>query len=172
LFVAPVMNSLVIALTAVSGPAQVVPSQQSIHRTEIALTEQIGCTSRPQVGRAINAMLKNGLILYVANESGSYLFAPNVPLNFLGLPIRHIAGFDREVAFRGVPYSRMIGTAPPQFLQLDIEAPADELKKRALGAGMVEAIPSEDKMGFAVEDSGHYLAGKSRSTISSIECAD
>jgi hypothetical protein len=117
-------------------------------------------------------MLKNKLIRYVANESGIYLFAPTVPLKFLGLPIRHISGFDTDRAFRGVPASRMVGTAPPQFLQIDIAAPASELKKRALDAGFTEAIPIEGKLGFEVEALGSYLSGKTRSVISSIECAD
>ena len=117
-------------------------------------------------------MLKNKIVRYVANESGIYLFAPTVPLNFLGLPIKHISGFDRDRAFERVPWSRMVGTAPPHFLQIDIQAPASELNKRALAAGFIEAIPSEGKLGFEIEGLGSYLAGKSGLIISSIECAD
>jgi hypothetical protein len=52
----------------------------------------------------------------------------------------------------------------PQFLELDVGAPASELKKRALAAGFVEAVPVEGKRGFDVKTLGH--------NISSIECDD
>ena len=167
-----ILLSTAVSILAMSAPGSAAPSQSTIKRTEIALVQQISCRATPQVARAINSMLKNKLIRYVANESGIYLFVPNVPVKFLGFQIKHISGFDRDSAFDGVPFSRMIGTAPPQFIQIDVVAPSNELKKRALAAGLVEGIPSEGKLGFELEDLGSYLAVKSRSTISSIECAD
>jgi hypothetical protein len=111
-------------------------------------------------------MLKNRLIRYVANEGGIYLFAPKVRLTFLGLPVLHISGFDRDRSFHGTPPSRL--TEPPmflpQFLEIDVGTPASELKKRALAAGFTEAVPGEGKLGFEVKALGR--------NISSIECAD
>ena len=160
------MSGVLIAALAAAPPSE------TIQRTETALVEQLRCREEPKVALAINAMLRNRLVRYEANESGVYLFAPTVPLKFLGLPITHISGFDREIPFRRVPDSRMVGTAPPQFIQIDVAAPAGELKRRAMAAGFVERVPGEDRLGFTVEDGGHNLAGKSRSTISSIECAN
>jgi hypothetical protein len=162
--------SIVAVFFAGFTPASAAPSSSTIERTEQALVEQISCKKRPQVAPAINAMLKNKLIRYQDDESGVYLFKPIVPLRFLGLPILHISGTDQDVAFRGVPPSRMVGTAAPQFLEIDVAAPASELKRRALAAGLVEAIPNKGKVGFEVADLGSYLAGRSGSVISSIEC--
>jgi hypothetical protein len=137
-----------------------------ISRTEAALLEQVRCAGRPEPARAINAMLKNKLVRYTANDGGIYLFAPNVRLKFLGLPVSHISGFDRDRAFQKTPRTRMAEPPMflPQFLEIDVEAPAPELKKRALAAGLVEAVPSKGKLGFEVKALGR--------NISSIECAD
>jgi hypothetical protein len=137
-----------------------------VSKTESALAQQIRCNERPQPARAINATLKNGLIRFVAVDDGIYLFAPNVRLTLLGLPVLHVSGFDRDHPFH--VRSRSRPTEPPmfvpQFLELDVGAPASELKKRALAAGFVEAVPVEGKRGFDVKTLGH--------NISSIECDD
>jgi hypothetical protein len=135
-----------------------------ISRTETALVQQIRCVDRPHPALAINAMLKNRLVRYVTNDDGIYLFAPTVPLKFLGLPVRHISGFDRDRAFQ-TPHTRTAEPPMflPQFLEIDVEAPAPELKKRALAAGLTEAVPNEGRLGFEVKALGR--------NISSIECA-
>ena len=159
------------ALTlAVPAPASATAPRAVIDRTEKALFEQMRCQDAPQVARAINTMLRNKLIRYKAQESGVYMFVPNVPLKFLGLPIKHISGFDMDHPFNGVPDTLMVGTAPPVFLELDVAAPASELKKRALAAGLIEAI--RGRGGFQVSADGYatYLAGKSRTVVSSITC--
>ena len=117
-------------------------------------------------------MLKNGVIRYIDNENGTYLFAPKVPLSFLGMPITHISGFDQDQAFHHVPYSRMVGTPSPHFIEVDVLATASELKQRAIAAGMIEAIPAQGKSGFRVDDLGHYLAAPGKHPIASIECDD
>lgn len=138
-----------------------------------ALLDQIKCQRSPQVALVINAMLENRLIRYVDNENGIYLFVPTAPLNFLGLRVMHISGFG-EMAFKHVPPSTMVGTAPPLFLEIDVAAPTSELRMRALNAGLVEAIPYEHKRGFEVsaEGYGSYLAPKSRTKTSSIRCTN
>jgi len=110
-------------------------------------------------------MLKNKLVRYVANDGGIYLFAPNVPLRLLGLPVRHVSGFDRDRPFR-TPHTRTAEPPMflPQFIEIDVGAPASELKRRALAAGHTEASPNEGKLGFEVKALGPNL--------SSIECAD
>lgn len=145
----------------------------AIGRTEEALLDQIKCQRTPQVARAINAMLENKLIRYVDNENGVYLFAPAAPLTFLGLQVKHISGFDYD-PFSGVPGSTMVGTAPPVFLEIDVAAPASELRKRALDAGLVEAVPDEHKRGFEVstEGLGSYLATEDSGMTSSIQCVE
>ncbi len=117
-------------------------------------------------------MLKNRLIRYVADESGVYLFVPTVPLKFLRLPVRYMSAALDEAAFSGVPSSKMVGTAPPNFLEIDVAATKGELKKRALNAGLAEVLPDQGKRGFEVDSLGLYLAGKNTSTISAIVCAD
>jgi hypothetical protein len=116
-------------------------------------------------------MLKNKLIRYKADESRVYMFTPTVPLKFLGLPITHISGFDYK-PFNGVPDSLMVGSAPPVFLEVEVAAPTSELKKRALDAGFVEGI-SADRAGGEVWHPGlaSYLAGKSRTVVSTITCS-
>ena len=111
-------------------------------------------------------MLKNGLVRYVANDGGIYLFEPTVPLKLLGLPVRHISGFDRNRAFRRTPRSKTAEPPMflPQFIEIDVGAPASELKRRALAAGFTEAVPGKGKLGFEVKALGR--------NISSIECAD
>jgi hypothetical protein len=154
-------------LAALILPTQAMASSGVlISRTEDALLQQIRCVGRPQPARAINAMLKNKLVRYVANDGGIYLFAPNVALKLLGLPVRHISGFDRDRAFQKTPRTRMAEPPMflPQFLEVDVEAPATELKRRALAAGLAEAVPSKGKRGFEVKTLGR--------NISSIECAD
>jgi len=64
----------------------------------------------------------------------------------------------------------MAGTAPPVFLQIDVAASRDELRKRALSAGLVEANYHEGQRGFSVSTGGSYLADDKTSLISSIEC--
>jgi len=109
-------------------------------------------------------MLKNGLVRYVANDGGIYLFAPTVPLKLLGLPVRHISGFDRDRPFQKTPHAKTAEPPMflPQFIEVDVAAPASELKKRALAAGLSEASPTGGKPGFEVKALG--------SNISSIEC--
>jgi len=136
-----------------------------VSKTQEALLHQVSCASRPQPALAINAMLKNNLVRYVANDDGIYLFAPNVPLKLLGLPVRHISGFDRDRAFH-TPHTRTARPPMflPQFIEIDVGAPAVELKKRALAAGLTEASTNQGKPGFEVKVLGPNL--------SSIECAD
>ena len=137
-----------------------------------ALVDQLGCREAPQVARAINAMLRNKQIRYVANESGVYLFEPVVPLRLLGLKITHVSGFDDAEAFRGVPNSLMVGTAPPVFLEIDVAAPVGEVRKRAVAAGLTEAVPSQGKRGFDASAKGWatYLARRNGVATSSIRC--
>jgi len=148
------------------------PPKELIDSTQAALVDQIKCQDRPQVARAINAMLAHKLIRYVANENGIYAFAPTVRLTFLGMHIVHISGFDRDgPPFRGVPGTRMVGTAPETFLQIDVAGGQEELRSRALVAGMVEAVPHAHKRGFQVSAKGTYLAPTPVWT-SNIECVD
>jgi hypothetical protein len=178
--------ALILALIAVSD-ATAQPSYRQqlkgdagravlIDRTKAALFDQLKCQYKPQVGRAINAMLNNGLVRYVDNESGIYLFKPTVPMTFLGLKVNHISGFDLDERFYNVPASRMLGTAPPVFLEIDVAASVSELRRRALSAGLIEAVPSEHKRGFEVslltEGYGSYLAPKHGDLASSIRCVD
>jgi len=153
-------------------PASAAPSRSMIVQTEKALVEQISCKATPQVARAINAMLQHKLIRYVNNESGAYLFAPVVPLKFLGLPVRYISGFDYE-GFGRVPASRMVGTAPPVFLEVRVAASVEELRKRASNAGLVETVGPglRPRLDISAEGLGSYLAPKSREIMSSAECA-
>jgi hypothetical protein len=171
--------ALVLSLMLISGgaarpPAQQAPGDQAgshvIALTEAALLEQIRCQRDPQVERAIDAMRANHLLRYVDNESGIYLFAATKPLTFLGLPITHISGFDADSEFLNTPGSTMVGTAPPVFLEIDVAAPASELRARALKAGLVEAIPHQHKRGFEVSAGRSYLAPKSKGAASNIQC--
>lgn len=86
------------------------------------------------------------------------------------MPVTHISGFDVEEAFEDVPGSRMLGPAPPSFLEIDVDAPASELRARALKAGLVEAIPHQGKRGFEVAAGRSYLAQKSKGAASNIQC--
>jgi hypothetical protein len=139
--------------------------------TSAALLDQIGCQHRPQVARSINAMLRNRLIRYIDNESGVYYFTPTAPMRFLGLRITHISASDLEDSFRGTPGSRMVGTAPPTFLAIDVAASVGELRRRALGAGLVEAVPYEHRLGFDVSAGGSYSPDGNQRRISNIQCA-
>jgi len=145
---------------------------RSIDLTGPALLDQIKCQHAPQVARAINAMLENRLIRYVDNESGIYLFAPIEPLKFLGLRVTYISGFDVGASFKGVPVSKMVGTAPHTFLEIDVAAPAAELHRRALNAGLVGAILHEHKRGFEVSAESSYLAPKGLTETSRIQCVN
>ena len=171
--------ALLLSLALISGGAaqplaqQAQGKQAGSHLTELteaALLDQIRCQRDPQVAHAIDAMRANHLIRYVANESGIYLFAVTRPLKILGLPITHISGFDRDRAFENVPGSRMVGTAPPPFLEIDVAAPASELRARALKAGLVEATPWQHERGFEVSVGRSYLAPRSRGAASNIQC--
>lgn len=122
------------------------------------------------MAKAVNAMLKNRLVRYTDNESGIYLFSATAPVTFLGLPVRNVSGFEYDGDFRGVPPSRMVGTTPSVFLQIDVVAPVAELRNRALKAGLVEAVPYQHQHGFEVSAGGSYLAPKTRAVISSIAC--
>lgn len=167
-----IRKSLSVAALALTGasPVPATPPRSVIDRTENALFEQMRCQGTPQVARAINTMLRNKLIRYKAQESGVYMFVPNAPLKFLGLPIKHISGFDMNHPFNGVPDTLMVGTAPPVFLEIDVAAPTTELKRRALNAGLAEAIRGRN--GFQISSNGNatYLAGETRSVVSSITC--
>jgi hypothetical protein len=156
---------------AAATPASAAPPHTIINQTEKALVEQMMYKDSPQVARAINAMLKNNLIRYKADESQVYMFVPNVPLKFLGFPIVHISGFDYD-PFDGVPPSLMVGSAPPVFLEIDVAAPKTELRRRARKAGFNEGI-SPDRAGGEVWTPGlaTYLAGKNRTLVSSITCS-
>jgi hypothetical protein len=116
-------------------------------------------------------MLRNKLIRYKANESGVYLFVPTVPLSFLGLRIRHISGFDYD-GFDAVPSSRMVGTAPPVFLEIDVAASTADLSTRARTAGLVLKRTSPHKAGLIISTRGlaSYLADETHSVTSSIAC--
>lgn len=170
--------ALVLAMAAVSDATAQTPSRQHlkadeakivIDRTGAALLDQIKCQRTPQVSRTINAMLQNRLIRYVANESGVYLFKPTVPLAFLGLRVTHISGFDYD-GFIDVPGSTMVGGTPPVFLEIDVAASTDELRKRALDAGLVEVDYQKGQRGFEVSAGGSYLADDKNAAISSIQC--
>lgn len=115
-------------------------------------------------------MLEKKFIRYVDNENGVYVFIPTVPLTFLGMKITYISGFD-YAAFKGVPDSTMAGTAPPVFLEIDVAVPANELRKRALDAGLVEGVPRKHKRGFEVLPEQSYLAPEKREASSGIQCA-
>jgi hypothetical protein len=123
-------------------------------------------------------MLKNRLVRYVDNEGGVYEFKPTAPLTILGLKIRYFRGFDCCAAFSGVPDSRMLGPASPPFLEIVVDAPAGELRKRALAAGMIEAVPYENKLGFEVEAGTEpgsivaHLTSTRRGDMSIIRCVD
>ena len=164
--------ALLLGMVALGGATAQRPSLQREARapatrltdlTSAALLDQIRCQHPPQVASAINAMLRNRLIRYVDDESGVYFFAPTVPLKFLGLRITHISAADVEHIFRGTPGSRMLGTAPPTLLQIDVAAPVGELRRRALNAGLVEAVPRNDRPGFTVlEGPSHYFGPHQR----------
>ncbi len=145
--------------------------QHLMEVTDAALVDQIRCRQAPEVARAIDAMLANRLIRYVDNESGVYLFEPTTPLTFLGVRIVHVSGFDGDKAFRGVPSSRMAGTAPRPHLEIDVAAPVNELRKRARDAGLVERLPGQQR-GFDASTEGwnSYLAHKQGPPTSSIRC--
>jgi hypothetical protein len=138
----------------------------------VALIDQVRCQHTPEVAHVINAMLENRLIRYVDNENGVYLFTPTGPLKIFGLRIAHISGFDMDDAFKGVPNSTMVGTAPPVFLEIDVAASAGELRAKALSAGLVEAVLGQHKRGFQVLKDGYgsYLAPKNRMEMSTIHC--
>ena len=140
--------------------------------TSAALLDQIRCQHRPQVARSINVMLRNGLIRYIDNESGVYYFTPAVPLRFLGLRIRYISASDLDNIFRGLPGSRMVGTAPPTFLAIDVAASVAELRRRALNAGLMEGVPYEHRPGFDVSAGGSYPVRANQRGISNIQCVD
>lgn len=178
--------AFVLALLAASDAAARAPARRQadsdparkalIDRTNAALLDQIRCRKSPQTARAINAMLKGRLVRYAANESGVYVFRPTAPLTFLGLKIRYIGGFDCCEMFRGAPDSVMAGAAPPVFIEIGVAAPARELRKRALAAGLIEDIPGQDsRRGFQITARGGYaayLAGKKSAATSSIACVD
>lgn len=153
-----------IASTGAAAPIKVTVAEA----TSGALIDQMKCQKRAEPSRAINAMLANHLIRYSENESGVYLFTPTAPLTFLGLKVTHISGFDYD-GFNKVPPSTMVGTAPPVFLQIDVAASVSELRKRALGAGLIESAPPRN--GFRVSNGGSYLAGEAHSVTSNIECS-
>jgi hypothetical protein len=117
-------------------------------------------------------MLRNKMIRYKAQESLVYMFVPTLPLKFLGLPVKHISGFDVDTPFKGVPGSRQVGTAPPVFLEIDVAAPESELRKRAIGAGFVRGR-SLDRPWGEVWQSGlaTYLADEKPGATSSITCS-
>jgi hypothetical protein len=174
---------VLLGLVTISGAIAHPPSQQQarsklIDLSGAALLDQIKCQHSPQVAHAINAMLENRLIRYADNENGIYLFAPTAPLTLLGLRITHISGFDGAEEFKGVPPSRMVGTAPPTFLEVDVAAPTGELRMWALKSGLVEAVPHKRKTGFEVSATssnralGSYLAPKSATETSSIQCVN
>lgn len=108
----PLPKSLAILLSLVALGGATAPQPSPRHESRIlaptrlidltsaALLDQIGCQHRPQVARSINAMLRNRLIRYVANESGVYYFRPTGPLRFLGFRIRYISASDLENIFR------------------------------------------------------------------------
>ena len=150
--------------TATAAP----PEPDLIAATEASLLDQIRCQQDPQVAKAVNAMLTNGLIRYAENESGIYAFTPTRPLTLLGLKVSSISGFDFD-AFEGAPRSLMVGTAPPVFLQIDVEASADELRQRALDAGLTESERGEQR-GFRIEPGGSDLAPRGSAVISGIQC--
>jgi hypothetical protein len=176
----PKSLALLLGMVALSGATISRPSlrhetrilgpTRSIDLTSAALLDQIGCQHRPQVARSINAMLRNRLIRYIDNESGVYYFTPTAPMRFLGLRITHISASDLEI-FRGTPGSRMVGTAPPTFLAIDVAASVGELRRRALGAGLVEGVPYEHRLGFEVAAGGSYSPDGNQRRISNIQCA-
>jgi hypothetical protein len=139
-----------------------------IARTEAALVDQMRCRKPPQVAETINGMLKNGLIRYVEDQNGSYRFRPTVPMTFLGLRITDIAGFD-YTGFDGTPGSQMLGPAPPEYLEIGIAAPVDELRRRARRAGLVE---DDKRPGLKIASGNEVLAGMRGAPASSIECGD
>ena len=164
-----IATSAVVAAGRTAG--SVATRENLINLTETALVDQIKCQRNPQVARSINAMLGNRIIRYVNDENGVYLFQPTARLTLFDLRVKHISGFDYE-GFRRVPNSTMVGTAPPVFLEIDVEASTSELRKRATDAGLVEAVPGQKKRGFEISTKGlgSYLAADRDGVTSSIRC--
>ena len=152
----------------VDDAAQISPAD----RSSAALIDQIGCQQKPQPAKAINALLKHHLVRYADGESGVYGYLPVAPLRFLGFRVTYISGSDTEGVIKAGPPLTMAGTAPPTFLQIDVAAPADALRLRALQAGLFEAHPQARKRGFVLDAHGSYLARKSDTPTSGIICYD
>lgn len=121
-----------------------------VQRTEMALEDQIRCTSDPQPRAAITAMMKNG-ILKQTNDGwdGAYYFIPTGSLSIFGLPVVRVTGWEsadmndgREIFWRA-----RSGTSPPIFLEVvvegDREAVRAQLESIGVPSGIVDEMPPD-----------------------------
>lgn len=147
------------------------PSKNLIRKTERALVDQFTCKARPEVAKSINAMLKNSLVRYKKGSDGEFIFAPTVPMKFLGFRIRYITAYDSTIGFRKAPPIKSIfGGTPFHNIQIDVRARASQLRRRARKAGMIESWTTRDHTGLEIDSDPSNLAPKTRYITAKIRC--
>ena len=94
-----------------------------------ALEDQLACSSSPDAGAAIRAMLENGLLKRTDNGAdGIPVLAPTVSLTVYGKRVTFVAGWQGEPdGSVKEPFWRGPGTAPPHHIAVSVDAEPTEI---------------------------------------------
>ncbi len=103
------------------------PASNSATLAASALENQLLCKNSPEPGKAIRAMLKNGLLKETDfGGDGIPVFAPTNNISVFGHNVTFVAGWEADENGVSAPFSRGPGTAPPLHIAVSFNAkPAD-----------------------------------------------
>jgi hypothetical protein len=157
------------------------PNDDVAARTEAALLSQLSCTSPPEAGIAVRAMMRNGLIRATDDGGdGVIVFEPTRRFLLLGFPVVRLEGWQQNPRGFGAvaPFGRGPGTAPPNYLSVTVRATADALRAAARREGLREASDGwsgyssgVEGAGFTVEEGESFNVSRPLQGVSRIECS-
>lgn len=119
---APTAQQSVVQAENAEVPAA--PEQSLANASAKALEDQLACSTSPDAGAAIRAMLENGLLKRTDNGAdGIPVLAPTVPLTVYGKRVTFVAGWQGEPdGSAKEPFWRGPGTAPPHHIAVSVDA--------------------------------------------------
>jgi len=112
-------------------------------RTEKALEDQLSCKNPPEPGKAIRAMISNGIIKETdLGYDGIPIFTPTIELVVFGKRVTYIAGweFDEKEGVKE-PFSRGPGTAPPVFIAVSLDSKLSDINYKEHRVSGVDGTP-------------------------------
>ena len=110
-------------------------------RTEAAIIDQLSCRKPVQAAKAINAMLRNGLLKETDDTGdGNFVYVPTKPLSVLGFPLVRVTGWQmmENSGDAMPPFGRGPGTPPDDHIKVTVQASSRQVRSAIKALGVRE----------------------------------